>query len=508
MARAQRKATASESGHGSASGAAAASAAHGFTVRHYCQGIGDCHLLSFPREDGGRYFVLIDCGVHFLVKGGADTMREVVADIARTTRRIDLLVVTHEHMDHVSGFVSAAEAFKGIHVEDVWFAWTEDPNDPMARELDRYKGRAMAALQVAGARLAGLSRPGAHLDALGKSLAQVMGFYFGAAGDNVRRARNAARDLAKGKVSYRQPGEGPLALPGVAGIKVYVLGPPREPALIRVEERASELYGPAGGIGMAQALLGCPASGDGVADDDGSPFDPEIGWPLAEILPLAGGAKPPKPAELPDRKAAALVDLLHAHYAGPAVQGRGKQALAADQSWRRIDGDWLGVSADLALQLDRGVNNTSLVLAFEFGDRRVALFVGDAQVGNWLSWQGLEWQDGAVTGPDLLKRTVYLKVGHHGSHNATLKAKGLELMDDPDLSAFIPVNEADAKDIGWTEMPFAEIIDALKRRAGGRVVRADEPWLASGAIPAALAGSGSLRTARCKPGLWVEFDIA
>ena len=275
-----------------------------------------------------------------------------------------------------------------------------------------------------------------------------------------------------------------------------------------MEERASELYGLAGGIGMAQALLGCPASGDGVADDDGSPFDPEIGWPLAEILPLAGGAKPPKPAELPDRKAAALVDLLHAHYAGPAVQGRGKQALAADQSWRRIDGDWLGVSADLALQLDRGVNNTSLVLAFEFGDRRVALFVGDAQVGNWLSWQGLEWQDGAVTGPDLLKRTVYLKVGHHGSHNATLKAKGLELMNDPDLSAFIPVNEADAKAIGWKEMPFTEIIDALKRRAGGRVVRADEPWLASGAIPAALAGSGSLRAARCEPGLWVEFDIA
>lgn len=84
----------------------------GFTVRHYCQGIGDCHLLSFPREDGDSYFILIDCGVHAGVSGGADKIREVVADIATVTKRVDLLVVTHEHWDHVSGFVGAAEAFE------------------------------------------------------------------------------------------------------------------------------------------------------------------------------------------------------------------------------------------------------------------------------------------------------------------------------------------------------------------------------------------------------------
>ena len=53
------------------------------------------------------------------------------------------------------------------------------------------------------------------------------------------------------------------------------------------------------------------------------------------------------------------------------------------------------------------------------------LFAADAQVGNWESWQTLEWKldDGTrVTGPDLLKRTVFYKVGHHGSGNATPKA--------------------------------------------------------------------------------------
>ncbi|MCU4179714.1 MBL fold metallo-hydrolase [Bosea sp. BH3] len=499
----------------------AARATAAFTVRHYCQGIGDCHLLRFPREDGGSYFMLIDCGVHSGVSGGADKVREIVADIASVTKRIDLLVVTHEHWDHVSGFTSAAAAFGGIHVEDVWFGWTEDPDDPLARELDEYKGQALAALQAASSRLAGLSGGDAHLGALRQGLSQILGFYFGAAGDNVRKARNAARRLAKGKVSYQQPGAGPLALPGVAGIKIYVLGPPRDAAAIGLEERASELYGHglAGGRGMAmaKALLGCAGGADAFAEDESSPFDPEFGKALSEVLPLAGGSAAPKTADLADASSAALVELLHAHYSGPALAptaGKAKAkpaaAVTVDQSWRRIDGDWLGLSADLAMRLDKGVNNTSLVLAFEFGNRRIALFVGDAQVGNWLSWHDLKWEVNgtAVTGPDLMKRTVYLKVGHHGSHNATLKAKGLELMNDPDLSAFIPVNEADAKKIGWREMPFTDILGALKLRAGARVVRADEPWLADGAIPPALAqGGGSLQAVRCKPKLWVEFDI-
>jgi hypothetical protein len=33
-----------------------------------------------------------------------------------------------------------------------------------------------------------------------------------------------------------------------------------------------------------------------------------------------------------------------------------------------------------------------------------------------------------VKAEDLLERTVLYKVGHHASHNATLRQKGLELM--------------------------------------------------------------------------------
>jgi hypothetical protein len=172
------------------------------------------------------------------------------------------------------------------------------------------------------------------------------------------------------------------------------------------------------------------------------------------------------------------------------------------------------MSADLALQLDNRTNNTSLVLAFEFAaSGRVLLFAADAQVGNGLSWSDVKFGTGpdAVTGSDLLARTVYLKVGHHGSHNATLKAKGLERMTDPDLAAFIPVNERDAKQIGWGRMPFQGILDELAARTAGRVIRADDAWLREGRLPDVFAApSGAVRGVRCDrsgKGLWVELDL-
>ena len=104
------------------------------------------------------------------------------------------------------------------------------------------------------------------------------------------------------------------------------------------------------------------------------------------------------------------------------------------------------------------------------------LFVADAQVGNWLSWQDLEWTVGGktVTGPDLLKRAIFYKVGHHGSHNATLQEKGLEQMENLRV-AMIPVDEEMAKRKRWNHMPLDEILAALDKRAKGVVLRVDKP---------------------------------
>jgi hypothetical protein len=319
-----------------------------------------------------------------------------------------------------------------------------------------------------------------------------------------------------------------MQISGLPGLKIYVLGPPRDKAKIGLEEKAGEHYGQGAALGAAGMLMQAAGATGSIEDDWGSPFDAEYGVALAEILPRASQGKAfshnvGKARRGTANDHAALETLLRDLYVdvpqaepgtAPAKSARAASKAvtsAPDQSWRRIDGDWLGAAADLALQLDRGVNNTSLVLAFEFVETgRVALFVGDAQAGNWLSWQDVVFEEDAnpVKGPDLLRRTVYLKVGHHGSHNATLKAKGLELMTSPDLSAFIPVNEVHAKRIGWKDMPLTDLVNALQAATRDRVIRADDAWIGSGIVPPHLsAPSGSLRAVRCKPGLYVEFDL-
>jgi Metallo-beta-lactamase superfamily len=493
----------------------------GVIIRHYCQGIGDCHLLCLSRAEGGEFFVLIDCGVHSSVRGGNEKIREIVRDVAeRTKNRIDLLVLTHEHWDHISGFLTAAEEFGDIHVGDVWLAWTENPRDRQAQEIDKYKMDALRALQAASSRVAAMGH-GPQFAAISQGLNSVLGFYFGAKGEKVRSARDAAVDMARGKVVYHEPGAGPLSLPGVQGLRVYVLGPPRDATLLGMTERAGTTYGP-GVVGvtpMARALASaCAISGLGGVGASGygdldAPFDPELGFDLAEVLPLSDASE--KNNEKP------IVTFLREHYLAPSGdprrpirRPREPDANLTSQSWRRIDADFLGVSADLAMQLDNRTNNTSLVLAFEFVDtRRVMLFTADAQVGNWLSWQDLAWtvNNAKVTGPDLLARTVYLKVGHHGSHNGTLRAKGLELMTSDDLVAFIPTNANDAKRVGWGKMPLPALLTVLEETTGGRVIRADDDWVVRGAgAPAELKReTAAIRvTNDRKAGLYVDVSVS
>ena len=74
---------------------------------------------------------------------------------------------------------------------------------------------------------------------------------------------------------------------------------------------------------------------------------------------------------------------------------------------------------------------------------------------------------------DLLGRTVFYKVGHHGSHNATLENGGLEDMSHPGLTAALPVNEVFAKGTKHWEMPAAKLYQRLQERTEGRLLRSD-----------------------------------
>ena len=73
---------------------------------------------------------------------------------------------------------------------------------------------------------------------------------------------------------------------------------------------------------------------------------------------------------------------------------------------------------ELVRILDKVLNNTSVILLFEFAGRKL-LFPGDAQIENW-SYALEDAPDAKKTAALLADVDVY-KVGHHGSLNATPK---------------------------------------------------------------------------------------
>jgi beta-lactamase superfamily II metal-dependent hydrolase len=427
-----------------------AAATHQAKIRMYRQGLGDCFLISLPRTGTGNrpYYVMIDCGVILGTADPGTIMTKVIENIVEVTGgEIDLLIATHEHWDHLSGFVQAKQSFDKLRVQEVWLGWTEDPKDELTQKLKKEKGLALAALRM------GLS----HLQLAGDSdtateLGGILEFFGAARG----AATGDALDNVRGKTTkprYCLPSDAPVRPSGV-GARFYVLGPPHDEKQLRKinpSARDRETYG--------LALDGFPMFMDGAGTalgdaDSGRPFDQQYEIPFA----YARGA--------PE------LEFFRQHYWQP-------DGAAADQ-WRRIDIDWLGGSSELALQLDSLTNNTSLVVAIELPSSDVLLFAADAQVGNWLSWQQLSWTvDGkTVTGPDLLKRAIVYKVGHHGSHNATLKNLGLEQMQRLRV-AMIPVDQEMAKKKRWNHMPLDELVTALNERAKGVVLRVDQPMPAT-----------------------------
>jgi hypothetical protein len=193
------------------------------------------------------------------------------------------------------------------------------------------------------------------------------------------------------------------------------------------------------------------------------PFDSSLGMPLDELQ-----RQLEKPGAIDETANASLADpvlFFRDHY------GNGI-SLSDAPDWRRIDWDWMAPASSMALYLDGDINNTSLVLAIEIGEGgKVLLFPGDAQYGNWKSWVEKEGVK------KLLSRTVFYKVGHHGSHNATLIDGGLSLMGTAagfeDLVAMIPVDIQKAKSKEW-EMPQSHLRDALIRQTKGRIILACE----------------------------------
>jgi hypothetical protein len=384
-------------------GGAGAQSEQRVRIRMYRPGLGECFLLTFPRL-GVPFHMLIDCGVVAGRKNGLRTMKAIAEDIRKTTGgRLDVVVITHRHWDHISGFFQAREVFEKMSVEQVWLGWGEDPTDADARKLEHRRRSGI----------------------------------FGSAGRGVRSRPDEAIAIVRrlGRVVwYWRGGQGPVALSGVAGARVFFLGPPTLHANLGEAFRAA--------ASRPRAAESPFDERDRVSIDEAR-TDPRFA--LYFVHEATGGAD-------------------------PSDDGPG---------WRQIGQPSRNPIPRLRLDRPDAVNDSSLVMAIELigprGGSKVLLFPGDAQVASWLSWHEHRWPPDApdaMTCATLLQRTVLYKVSHKGTEPGTPMQFGLEMMTSPDLVAMISVDEAAARERRWI-MPAPTVLSALTRSARGRVIRSD-----------------------------------
>jgi hypothetical protein len=417
----------------------------------YNTGFGDCFLIKFLTKDGLRK-VLIDCGKHTLSKC-RPPLGEIVArllqDIAegepRKRPRLDIVVATHRHQDHVSGFV--LPGWDEVEVGEVWMPWTEDPDDPEARRIcERQSRRALQLCQDIIPRLtldgtgreypraaapppeadAGAATPEAAREHLlhfaGNNLtnADAMKILHEGFAGNPRRRFLRAPPRSRRLAAKGSDDHGAIRTERLPGVELYVLGPSQDPEVIRdMDPPAGEAYLDALGNGLAP-----DSTGD-------SPFGGQWKMTREEYFQFykVKGEKNP-------------------------LGTFGEKSL-----------DYLGQVADnpateLAAALESSVNGTSLVLLFKFG-QAVLLFPGDAQWGTWNEILSDDhWQP-------LLRSVTFYKVGHHGSHNATPRRFVEEYLPKT-ACAMIPTDDVPK----WPLIPKKELLDNLARK-GVKFVRSD-----------------------------------
>jgi hypothetical protein len=443
------------------------------TVRMYQVGFGDCFLLSLgyptPLDDGrAERHILIDFGSMSLARGprSLTPIAKLIRD--HTGGKLDVVVVSHRHRDHLSGFGNAALA--GM-VADPGFprlvvrSWTEHPS------LDR----------DATGLVPGAPSHGPGVGRRSRGLISTLGDAQGFAGDLVglvgaaapgslgAELKRLAEDQLKNARAVAQLNVWTAGATGtflhygmpsgieevVPGLSVRVLGPPtvdqhEEVATQRERDadefwmiyqglvrglRPSDLLGPGARRGASARSA---ASDEG---DDGAAV-PETTEPAAADAP-----RPARPIGDP----------------GPVrwlTDRMGRQQLNSLLRIVRI--------------LDDVLNNTSLILLFEVatadGPLRL-LFPGDAQIENWE--YALKVAPDHARNLELLATVDLYKVGHHGSRNATPRSL-FGLWDSPEnrdrpLAALMSTKCGVHGESVATAVPRKTLLAALDTRTQGQL---------------------------------------
>ncbi len=417
-------------------------------LRSYQVGFGDCFLLIFqyPDETGKinaekpiEKFALIDFGTTGLPNDLSDKEKElqmlrVAKNISkRCNKKLHLVVATHRHKDHISGFStegmkdsetnkSTGELIAECKPDYVIQPWTEKPELPenakgngkslyepnnlkaeyqqkesnadrnFAMMLNNMHNVSQVVVKEAnrlGEDIRESSNGGGFVHPINEKIRKQLVVM----GDNNIKNKSAVENLrAMGKNKYVNYGSDLEAIEKLFGIKAKVLGPPtidQYSKVMKQRSRDDEEFWM-----LSASLLNY--------------------WKLQSATANLTEEQQDKNNRTPDNPF-------------PNAKVYDKYAPSHTRWFIRRMRD---VRAEQLLSivriLDKSMNNTSVILLLMNGNKKL-LFPGDAQIENWEyvlkhHREDAEEEEKRQELLELLKNTTLYKVGHHGSRNATPKS--------------------------------------------------------------------------------------
>lgn len=331
-------------------------------------GFGDTFLLTFSYKGGERRHMLVDFGSKSLPDGAGEGYTKKVAEQIRKAcgGKLDVVVATHRHQDHISGFATnkdgtgSGDIIRRCSPKLVLQPWTErldaDPSGSpaLADTVAHFKQSVLSMQRVAESLAAELSE---EPEALRMTAAhRLLRFK----GENAVKNKSAVLNLSTmGECLYLERGKKVDIEAVLPGVKITVLGPPAQ------KDAADLSYA-----------------------EDSSQYWMRIrkAWTALE------NGSGPKKRTLKTRDIP-----LEARWF----------VKAADRAHRED-------AMHIVTALDDFINNTSLILLIEAAGKKI-LLPGDAQLESW------EYALKSTANRTALKNVDLYKVGHHGSRNATPK---------------------------------------------------------------------------------------
>lgn len=342
----------------------------------YNVGFGDCFLLAFVYSEKKSVNILIDCGSTTKKK---EHMSKVVDAIYQDCGgKLDALVVTHRHEDHLSAFglKGVGDKLEGLNPDIVIQPWTEHPDAERGdlRAPTVYTKNAVEFLRTVES-----------AEKFARFVAESPDKLMAAASRNTKRQleriaklniknKKAVTRLAKmgkKKRAYVYAGSRCGLEKLLPGVEVLVLGPP---TLKQSDAIVRQTY-----------------------------WDDDEFWKLRNMLAaktMSGKTTLKRESHLFHRAET--------------------QTIASAPSYtkwmiKHLDAKQTDNVRRIVRVLDNALNNTSVVLLFKVGSTAL-LFSGDAQLENW------QYALADSNMRRALRRVALYKVGHHGSTNATPKS--------------------------------------------------------------------------------------